>query len=160
MNWPLNARSTDGAMNGLELARCTTAGGFGRVLFLFFFQAEDGIRDYKVTGVQTCALPISFSQAPLPQHVLLRLRERREKSGHRRIELRVELLEGRDEGSVVGIEHVVEHRRRDTWRLGPIPVRQSELRIATELANGGLQPSDVGTVPGEKPPVLVRAVED
>src|SRR5256885_10232604 len=25
---------------------------------LFFFQAEDGIRDYKVTGVQTCALPI------------------------------------------------------------------------------------------------------
>src|SRR2546426_2211590 len=27
--------------------------------FLFFFQAEDGIRDYKVTGVQTCALPIS-----------------------------------------------------------------------------------------------------
>src|SRR5256885_12209935 len=29
-----------------------------RILF-FFFQAEDGIRDYKVTGVQTCALPIS-----------------------------------------------------------------------------------------------------
>src|SRR5256885_10362616 len=27
----------------------------------FFFQAEDGIRDYKVTGVQTCALPISAS---------------------------------------------------------------------------------------------------
>src|SRR5688500_20201119 len=26
---------------------------------VFFFQAEDGIRDYKVTGVQTCALPIS-----------------------------------------------------------------------------------------------------
>src|SRR5256885_3839921 len=25
---------------------------------LFFFQAEDGIRGYKVTGVQTCALPI------------------------------------------------------------------------------------------------------
>src|SRR3989454_1539882 len=30
-------------------------------LFFFFFQAEDGIRDYKVTGVQTCALPISPS---------------------------------------------------------------------------------------------------
>src|SRR3989454_3882575 len=29
-------------------------------LFFFFFQAEDGIRDYKVTGVQTCALPISY----------------------------------------------------------------------------------------------------
>src|SRR2546430_16725379 len=28
-------------------------------LFFFFFQAEDGIRDLTVTGVQTCALPIS-----------------------------------------------------------------------------------------------------
>src|SRR6266850_5538996 len=28
--------------------------------FFFFFQAEDGIRDYKVTGVQTCALQISW----------------------------------------------------------------------------------------------------
>src|SRR5205807_2776757 len=28
----------------------------------FFFQAEDGIRDYKVTGVQTCALPICGEQ--------------------------------------------------------------------------------------------------
>src|SRR3954463_1981179 len=31
------------------------------VFFFFFFQAEDGIRDYRVTGVQTCALPISFA---------------------------------------------------------------------------------------------------
>src|SRR5207302_4863375 len=30
---------------------------------VFFFQAEDGIRDFHVTGVQTCALPI-FSQLP------------------------------------------------------------------------------------------------
>src|SRR5256885_12453694 len=29
-------------------------------IIFFFFQAEDGIRDYKVTGVQTCALPISL----------------------------------------------------------------------------------------------------
>src|SRR5207244_10162951 len=28
------------------------------ILFFFFFQAEDGIRDDLVTGVQTCALPI------------------------------------------------------------------------------------------------------
>src|SRR5690349_8806079 len=31
-------------------------------LFFFFFQAEDGIRDLYVTGVQTCALPISFDE--------------------------------------------------------------------------------------------------
>src|SRR6476661_10359961 len=30
------------------------------IFFLFFFQAEDGIRDSSVTGVQTCALPISW----------------------------------------------------------------------------------------------------
>src|SRR5687767_15805379 len=30
-------------------------------LFSFFFQAEDGIRDKLVTGVQTCALPISIA---------------------------------------------------------------------------------------------------
>src|SRR6266540_4645817 len=31
-----------------------------RLFFFFFFQAEDGIRDRDVTGVQTCALPISL----------------------------------------------------------------------------------------------------
>src|SRR3712207_7096392 len=33
------------------------------MLILFFFQAEDGIRDIGVTGVQTCALPI-YGLAP------------------------------------------------------------------------------------------------
>src|SRR6266404_6793891 len=32
------------------------------VAFVFFFQAEDGIRDKLVTGVQTCALPISCAR--------------------------------------------------------------------------------------------------
>src|SRR2546426_1735902 len=39
-------------------------GAFG----FFFFQAEDGIRDYKVTGVQTCALPICTSSPRLPAY--------------------------------------------------------------------------------------------
>src|SRR2546422_5204124 len=37
--------------------------------FIFFFQAEDGIRDVAVTGVQTCALPISPA-APLVPYSL------------------------------------------------------------------------------------------
>src|SRR5256886_7027788 len=37
-----------------------------RVLF-FFFQAEDGIRDLTVTGVQTCALPISNAEVAAQQ---------------------------------------------------------------------------------------------
>src|SRR5690606_39720810 len=32
----------------------------------FFFQAEDGIRDFHVTGVQTCALPISWCDHEQP----------------------------------------------------------------------------------------------
>src|SRR5688500_12362889 len=51
-----------------------------RCCFLFFFQAEKGIRDYKVTGVQTCALPISYSQMtpsrrPTLQRKFTQLRE-------------------------------------------------------------------------------------
>src|SRR5438876_9128058 len=38
----------------LELVLC---------FFFFFFQAEDGIRDGRVTGVQTCALPICGRRA-------------------------------------------------------------------------------------------------
>src|SRR2546429_4323030 len=44
--------------------------------FFFFFQAEDGIRDVAVTGVQTCALPISDSESYPPGRnlrILLRL---------------------------------------------------------------------------------------
>ena len=37
---------------------CERGGGGGVGVFGFFFQAEDGIRDSPVTGVQTCALPI------------------------------------------------------------------------------------------------------
>src|SRR5256885_10453219 len=50
---------------GMNGALVKDKSSFGMVVFgtssyetPFFFQAEDGIRDYKVTGVQTCALPI------------------------------------------------------------------------------------------------------
>src|SRR2546430_3842326 len=38
-------------------------------ILFFFFQAEDGIRDLTVTGVQTCALPICFLVAAY-EHIL------------------------------------------------------------------------------------------
>src|SRR2546427_7820461 len=37
--------------------------------FFFFFQAEDGIRDLTVTGVQTCALPISCRSSRARQQI-------------------------------------------------------------------------------------------
>src|SRR5262249_56459399 len=57
--WQRGARRDDHARNSAaDLLLCC---------FLdrhFFFQAEDGIRDWSVTGVQTCALPISIPVAP------------------------------------------------------------------------------------------------
>src|SRR5438552_4631574 len=38
---------------------------FACLVFFFFFQAEDGIRDDLVTGVQTCALPISINTSSI-----------------------------------------------------------------------------------------------
>src|SRR2546430_10311844 len=40
------------------------------IRFFFFFQAEDGIRDLTVTGVQTCALPISTPRVRHPPNPL------------------------------------------------------------------------------------------
>src|SRR5258707_1846778 len=42
---------------------CCLSTGYSTLMFFFFFQAEDGIRDIGVTGVQTCALPISNKTA-------------------------------------------------------------------------------------------------
>src|SRR5690606_39621631 len=50
------------------------------VCSIFFFQAEDGIRDFHVTGVQTCALPIWFVQ--MGATIALRHHERYDGSGY------------------------------------------------------------------------------
>src|SRR5256885_4671981 len=61
---------------------CTSVSDVEIVVVFFFFQAEDGIRDYKVTGVQTCALPICLvgvhgrSAARLPQLAILAATQR------------------------------------------------------------------------------------
>src|SRR5438876_5804038 len=41
--------------------------------FFFFFQAEDGIRDGRVTGVQTCALPICADESSVIHTRMIRL---------------------------------------------------------------------------------------
>src|SRR5688500_20215217 len=64
--------------------------------YIFFFQAEDGIRDYKVTGVQTCALPISRAAGEHARCLLLRGRcDNRLRSSRRQLnplqQLQIEL---------------------------------------------------------------------
>src|SRR5256885_8847381 len=111
----------------------------------FFFKAEDGIRDYKVTGVQTCALPIShlFREALVPvgarvgrgeqllddrpalslerrerpRHVLARLAER-PVEGDRVLE--PEAGSGADR-EMHGAQRVAD---QDQTSRGPAPVRQ------------------------------------
>src|SRR2546430_6087971 len=53
------------------------------VLIFFFFQAEDGIRDLTVTGVQTCALPISSASGRT--ELVGRVNENRDSTGRRLI---------------------------------------------------------------------------
>src|SRR5438874_3621992 len=50
-----------------------TSNGFA-CKYIFFFQAEDGIRDLYVTGVQTCALPISIGVTNLENSRAVRVR--------------------------------------------------------------------------------------
>src|SRR5215204_5524295 len=56
------------------------------ICFVFFFQAEDGIRDHCVTGVQTCALPILADGAELRVHptgkAVLRISVQTQGQGH------------------------------------------------------------------------------
>src|SRR5829696_3722233 len=66
--------------------------GFPAIRSSFFFHAEDGIRDWSVTGVQTCALPISRRRAakssnarrPVPS-IAVMWRSRRTRSEERRV---------------------------------------------------------------------------
>src|SRR5215204_5319362 len=70
--------------------------------FFFFFQAEDGIRDHCVTGVQTCALPILLGPSGSGKSTLLRLLNR---------------LADPDEG-------VVRYHGRDVRELDPLELRR------------------------------------
>src|SRR5215216_7781140 len=54
-----------------------------KIYFFFFFQAEDGIRDDLVTGVQTCALPISDDVGRSPREPRERLRAAGGRDGRR-----------------------------------------------------------------------------
>src|SRR5256885_6594411 len=66
---------------------------------VFFFQAEDGIRDYKVTGVQTCALPIfAASTSPTVIQVVNAANNAADTVTINRAELRVNNAELRVEG--------------------------------------------------------------
>src|SRR2546426_3480850 len=71
----------------------------------FFFQAEDGIRDYKVTGVQTCALPISCQHADVCSLIKAILKHfiRLQLDSQRLVDFPPEELEALGAGGVAGV---------------------------------------------------------
>src|SRR5256885_15936061 len=94
--------------------------------FFFFFQAEDGIRDYKVTGVQTCALPISGGgeQGLLRRHRLARGGRRPDDAdADRRVRRRGRGRQngrgaGRGRGEISGGARLIKKKKKKRKRVG------------------------------------------
>src|SRR5690625_6014556 len=89
------------------MAVCHTVGS-GIELLFFFFQAEDGIRDGHVTGVQTCALPIYAKHYNLEMIIAIGYRARSHRGTQFRQwateRLNEYLVKGRSEERRVGKE--------------------------------------------------------
>src|SRR2546422_1397638 len=88
-------------------------------IFFFFFQAEDGIRDVAVTGVQTCALPIFRERYPEFFNAYL--------SGDRRTTL-IDVI-AVDSVSLTGMMDLARHVRRTIARSTR---RSEERRVGKE----------------------------
>src|SRR2546426_2385670 len=109
----------------------------------FFFQAEDGIRDYKVTGVQTCALPIYQNLRDL-EPLLPRVGLRHEQVVHIYAKLLgvldVERVLGVDVGGgpagALGVPHHVERQCGLAARLGTEDLGHPAARDAPDADRG------------------------
>src|SRR2546430_10319040 len=87
----------------------------GLVIDIFFFQAEDGIRDLTVTGVQTCALPIYRGRAqPCRQAWAMRAQDDRAATAADRKSTRLNSSHSQISYAVFCLKNI-------TWRNSLIP---------------------------------------
>src|SRR5262249_58684787 len=93
-----------------------------------FFQAEDGIRDWSVTGVQTCALPIYGVRAP-EQLVVLAAAVRRDAAHSLVLHARRRARGGLDD---VLAAHRADGHRHGLHHLRGTPARSEERRVGKE----------------------------
>src|SRR5207245_4135135 len=98
-------------LSGTEYSARSATSRCSCVFIVFFFQAEDGIRDATVTGVQTCALPISFGMAPA-----------------RHLQINQETLDRRDQ---------IAEGPRTPWMEAEPVWRSEERRVGKECRSGG-----------------------
>src|ERR1022692_1416912 len=87
----------------------------------FFFQAEDGIRDYKVTGVQTCALPICMAVILFSGGLIAWAGARFFQDSRRQQDLELLLTTPQGSRHILGGQWCV-LRRALTWPLGVVLV--------------------------------------
>src|SRR2546429_3955284 len=76
-----------------------------RGYYVFFFQAEDGIRDVAVTGVQTCALPILGLRDPLGEPTMHLARDDERVDAHAAVVHRDEIADAHASGLAVQLDH-------------------------------------------------------
>src|SRR5690606_41052211 len=97
------------------------------VFFFFFFQAEDGIRDFHVTGVQTCALPILSSPENIARLDAIRADLDRIADPRGATQAQIDAVIARTpavvwfSGSVHGDERSEERRVGEEWRWRAAP---------------------------------------
>src|SRR2546429_9512642 len=119
-------------------------------MIVFFFQAEDGIRDVAVTGVQTCALPISSRAAwrAVPRLYAIRLQSRclpQDRKQRTARQAARDGLEARSQGSRGGrMDHPPRRRGPDGAEL------QAGNRAPLRLLGG--KKTQNGGGPGAPPP--------
>src|SRR3712207_332117 len=127
-------------------------------LFFFFFQAEDGIRDIGVTGVQTCALPIS--------EFITVIRELADQTNLLALNAAIEAARAGEQGqgfAVVAdeVRRLAEQSARASDEAGDLVTGFDEQmrRVAQQMSRGQLIVSDVETLSERAREALVLIVE-
>src|SRR5205807_3801221 len=98
-----------------------------------FFQAEDGIRDYKVTGVQTCALPIYIVARSLVQRIEVNDDDVCALADFERADVRVHVERARAHDG----RHCESLFSRENLRVERRDLRSEERRVGKSVELGG-----------------------
>src|SRR5438876_11608552 len=98
------------------------------LLFFFFFQAEDGIRDGRVTGVQTCALPISASLAERATMLLPSAKDAVDGPGTEENLALVQTIFGDSSSAIATLMRLVQTPFQSQL-YGPMPLTPAYLRL-------------------------------
>src|SRR5690349_23389758 len=104
---------------------------FCNLKFFFFFQAEDGIRDLYVTGVQTCALPI-YAPGGMTQRVLGRHTPKRRRIERPEWAARCRQDQAAYVGGVAPVQALVQRVVLAVDRKNGDAVRSEERRVGKE----------------------------